>query len=172
MSDGAILVFTGRGFNTIVEEGGSQAWVLDPQRARRCAYIVCTQNRYGGEWGMPESPHGSAFLVGKIDGVVPSEESEDKPRWLVRISEYARIDVPELWDGGRNPVRYTTLQELGIDPVTLTFEVPEPASAGPAAAQSACGGEGARPLNIAEAKRGLAAYFGVGLDAIEITIRG
>ena len=32
--------------------------------------------------------------------------------------------------------------------------------------------EGVRPLNMADAKKALAAFYGVGLDAIEITIRG
>jgi hypothetical protein len=67
MSDSALVVFTSRGFTTILNEGGSQAWVLDPRRARNCAYLVCTQNRHDREWGSPEDPHGAAFLVGKID---------------------------------------------------------------------------------------------------------
>lgn len=171
MTDTAIVVFTGRGLNQILREGGSQAWALNAQRARKCAYLVCTQNHPGEEWATPEAPQGTGFLVGKIKGVEPSAEGED--RWHIRISEYARIDVADLWDGGRNPVRYSTLHDLGIDPSNLTFEpVPEAplagASVSPAAGQS---GE-VVPLSITDAKRGLAAYFGVGLDAIEITIRG
>jgi hypothetical protein len=121
MSDKAILVFTAKGFSTIISERGSQAWVLDPDRARCCDYLVCAQNRNGG-WGSPEAPHGAGFLVGKIEGVEPSAVSDEKPRWLVRISAYARIDKPRMWDGGRNPVRYTTLSEIGIDPAGLAFE--------------------------------------------------
>jgi hypothetical protein len=52
--------------------------------------------------------------VEKVDG--------DDTRWRVRIGDYAKIAIPHAWDGGRNPVRYTTLQELGIDPATLEFE--------------------------------------------------
>jgi len=172
MTDSAIVVFTGRGRNQILREGGSQAWALNAQRARKCSYLVCTQNHPGEEWATPEAPQGTGFLVGKIMGVEPSAEGED--RWHIRISEYAPIDIPDLWDGGRNPVRYTTLEALGIDPSTLNFEpMPEPDAPSSGASAPAFAPSGSiPPLSIADAKRGLAAYFGVGLDAIEITIRG
>ena len=75
------------------------------------------------------------------------------------------------------PVRYLEVSELGIDPATLTFEPipPRGAEAEPAVI-GAPNGEHRHaaviPLSIAEAKRALAATFGVGVDAIEITIRG
>jgi len=111
-----------------------------------------------------------------LDDVVPSPE--DKDRWVIRISEYARVSLPDKWDGGRNPVRYTTLDELGIDPSKLTFSpVPQsfaaPAGEKGAAARSSSdsSADDVMHLTIAEAKRGLAATFGVPLEAIEITIR-
>jgi hypothetical protein len=173
MSDSALVVFTSRGFTTILSEGGSQAWVLDPSRARKCAYLVCTQNRHDKEWGSPEDPHGAAFLVGKIDRVVPSVLLLGKRRWLVRISAYARISKPEVWEGLRNPVRYTTLQALGIDPAMLLFEpVPGPLPGPLPAARASICAEYGRRLTIAEAKRGLAAGFAVSPDAIDIRVRG
>lgn len=175
MSDLTIVVFTARGFAQILSEGGSQAWALDAQRARKCAYLVCTQNRHHNyDWARSEAPHGAAFLIGKIESVEPSPLTEE-PRWLVRISEYARIDIPDAWDGGRNPVRYLkSIKELGIDPATLHFEpMPEqPEDDQQANAAPHAEGGGVRPLTIAEAKKGLAAHFGVGIDAVEITIRG
>ena len=93
-----------------------------------------------------------------------------------RISEVARVDVPDVWKQWRNPVRYTTLEELGIDPATLNFE-PMP-TATPATsttstpATSTAGQTAPAMLTIAEAKKALAATFGVKPDAVEITIRG
>lgn len=182
MAQPAVLVFTARGPQRILSEGGSQAWKLDPDRTRRSGYVVCVQNRHNGAWGGADQPHGTAFLVGRIADVVRSPE--DDSRWLIRIGAYARIALPDVWQGWRNPVRYTTLDELGLDPATLAFQplpvdvpavardvedTPRPTNA-PANAMVAQ--PEPRPLSIAEAKRGLALTFGVAEDAIEITIRG
>ncbi|MFJ9365843.1 hypothetical protein ACIRRA_15700 [Nocardia sp. NPDC101769] len=35
-------------------------------------------------------------------------------RWMVEIGEYARIDYQHLWGWPAEPVRYTSLKELGI----------------------------------------------------------
>lgn len=118
----AIIVFTGRSPTQIVNEGGSQAWALDPQRARECEYLVCTQNRKAGDWAHPTEPHGEAFLVGKVSGVVHSKERQEPNRYLIQISEYARTKIPNVWKGHRNPVRYATLEDLEIDPAKLSFE--------------------------------------------------
>lgn len=162
----AIAVFTGKSFDHILQDGGSQSWVLDRKNARRCAFLVCC--RSGIDWVEGHEPRSSAFLVGRIDDVVPSPEIA--ARWLVRISEYARIDVPDVWKSWRNPVRYTDLAELGIDFTTLHF-TPMPDRSDPIKANAASV-EPEHGLTIAEAKRGLAKTFGVAEDAIEITIRG
>jgi hypothetical protein len=146
--------------------------VPDPRRARDCAYLVCTQNRHDRECGSPEDPHGAAFLVGTIDRVVPSVLF-GKRRWLVRISAYARISKPAVWEGLRNPVRYTTLQALGIDPAMLLFKpVPETLPGAGPAARPPISAEDAPPLTIHEAKRGLAAGLAVSPEAIDIRVRG
>jgi hypothetical protein len=173
MADDAIVVFTMKGLSTILAKGGSDTWKLNPHRVLKCQYLVCTQNRHRQD-GTPEAPHGAAFLVGKISGVEPAEPING-PRWLVRISEYAEIEMPDVWDGSQNPVQYTTLQKLGIDPATLDFQpMPEPSQMARerAATPAMTSIDDVRPLSIADAKQGLAAHFGVGTDAIEITIRG
>lgn len=43
-------------------------------------------------------------------------------RPVVTISEYALIDLPTAWGGWRNPVRFTRLTGLGIDPGGLSFQ--------------------------------------------------
>jgi hypothetical protein len=126
--------------------------------------VVCVQNRgFADDWGKASAPHHSAFVVGKLKDVVEvPNNSSDKPRWLLTFSEYAEIDVPDAWPGYRNPVWYTTLEEIGIEVGKLRFKpMPAPAS-------SAKDG----PLTIAEAKLRLAVTFGVDPDHIEITVRG
>jgi hypothetical protein len=171
MSTSAVLVFTARGFDTIIREGGSQAWVLDQVRARQCEYLVCSQNRRT-DWGDGRAEHGSAFLIGRIADVVPSTDEGRQQRWLIRISEFAQLNMPKLWEGLRNPVKYTTLEELGIDQSKLAFQpMPETSTPGLCEGPAAYDG-GALKLTINDAKRGLAANFGVSPDDIEITIRG
>ncbi|WP_447742942.1 hypothetical protein [Variovorax boronicumulans] len=161
----AICVFTARGRERIFSEGGSKAWVLDSARAARIAYVVCVQNRgFSDDWGEVTAPAHAAFLVGKLDKVVEvPNESSNKSRYLLTFSEYAEIEVPDAWPGFRNPVWYTTLEEMNIDVSSLRFKpMPKPGSDKEAEA----------PLTIAEAKRRLALHFGVEPDDIEITVRG
>jgi hypothetical protein len=162
----AICVFTARGRDRILSEGGSKAWVLDHMRAARIAYVVCVQNRgFSDDWGEASAPAHAAFLVGKLESVVEvPNESSNKSRFLLTFSEYAELDNrPGVWPGYRNPVWYTTLEELKIDVSTLKFKpMPKPSSVD---AEEA-------PLTIGEAKRRLALTFGVEPSDIEITVRG
>ncbi len=169
----AIVVFTARSPERVIREGGSQSWVLNAARAKQCKWLVCTQNRHNPdhEFSDATEPHCSAFLVGKISRIVQADDSDD--RWRIEISEVARISQLNVWDHGRNPVRYTTLEELGIDVSSLDFErMPEALQQ---AQQASSGTPGSRPpatLTIPEAKQALAATFGVKPEAVEITIRG
>jgi hypothetical protein len=171
-----IVVFTARSPGRIVEEGGSQAWVLNPARAKLCSWLVCTQNRHNPdhEFSDATEPHCSAFLLAKVSGVAPPNDGSDSDRWLITISEFARINVPDVWDHGRNPVRYTTLDELGIKLDGLDFK-PLPA-ASHLASESGVGRREPslflKGMTIDEAKKGLAMTFGVKPEAVEITIRG
>jgi hypothetical protein len=105
--------------------------------------------------------------------VVPTTED----RYLIKIGDYSRINLPDFWPGGQMPIRYRSLADVGIDPDTLDFTPienlgidsegrPEPPY------QSNDGAPEVRPLSLADAKRGLAATFGVRPEAIDITIRG
>jgi hypothetical protein len=162
-----LMVFTGKGLSQILADGGSQSWALNADRARRCRYLVCTQNRPGLPWSKPEAEEGAGFLIGKISGVTTARDEDSRDRFLIEIECYAEIDMPKLWDGGRNPVRYTNLADLGIDVAKLTFK-PLPATKKAAAAAPAAAPAG---LTVQQAKEGLAKTFGVPLSAIEIVIR-
>lgn len=169
-----IVVFTARSPERIVNEGGSQAWVLNAARAKNCEYLVCTQNRHNPdhEFSDATEPHGAGFLIGKVSGIRPSQEPGDKDRWQVAINQFARIEMPNLWDHGRNPVRYTSLVDLGIDLSKLVWE-PMPKAA-PRLGLAPVTETTATPagLTIADAKKALAVTFGVKPEAVEITIRG
>jgi hypothetical protein len=149
----AIQTFTANSFETIVNHGGDYAWVLNQNRAKNYKYLVCCSS--------VGANRGSGFLVGKINGVEFHHLGEKgKARYTLCISEVAVIDVPNLWPGHHNPVRYTSLEELGIDLSALKFRK---VSATPSQSQS---------LTIAQAKAGLAQHYGVSQDSIEIIIKG
>jgi hypothetical protein len=180
MSEEIAVVFTAKSVGRILREGGTSAWRLDRNHARRCAYVVCTRNTQAA-WAEGTEAHRSAFLVGKISDVVPckptpeNHEARDN-RFLIKFSEYAQVNVPEVWTGERNPVKYRSPETLGIDFSALKWEqMPKHASEPEALGKTVLvdkAGVIERPLTIAEAKSRLALAFNVQPEAIEITIRG
>ena len=165
----AIVTFTAKSIARLLREGGTSSWHLNRNNARQRAYAVCTRNAHA-DWVEGPEVHHAAFMVGKIKDVVPSSDRKGD-YFLIQFSEYALVNVPECWKGDRNPVKYSTLEELGIEPSTLKWQpMPEAATTGTA--------EGPAPraatasLTIADAKKGLAQTYGVAPEAIEITIRG
>jgi hypothetical protein len=175
IAEDTIVVFTARSPARIVREGGSQAWVLNPVRAKQCTWLVCTQNRHNPdhEFSDATEPHGTGFLLGRISAVRKSEEKGDDDRWIIAISEFARINVPDAWDHGRNPVRYTSLAQLGIALEGVSFQPVLEAHEQPPQVERPAPVHVPGPvLTIAEAKRQLAVAFDVKPEAVEITIRG
>lgn len=171
--DTAIAVFTRKSAKEIIEAGGSGSWVLNPENAARQRYLVCCRNALGVEFEA-EEPHKAAFLVGKIDELVPVGKTKwDQERYRISMSECARMLQPNAWRGWRNPVRYTSLEDLGIDVNALEFTGLEEALGLSSTAQAPRPAQkDVRRLTIAEAKEGLAATLGISPDAIEIIIRG
>lgn len=158
----AIMVMTARGPARLLAEGGTQAWVLNPTNARRHPYVVCVQNRHNGNWGGATEPHNMAFLIGRISSVNTSPE--DPNRYIVRMSEYARIAVPVVWPG-RNPVRYVTLSDFGIDPTALEW-TPTPAAEGAAPIEEDEDGEPAAPEVSPESIAGIVPEFRARIAAV------
>ena len=167
----AIAVFTANSRDEILEVGGSAAWVVAKSRPAA-----------GNFWSVSVTPGMSIsttmsrmarhFWSAASADLSPMDiDKKGMQRWIIEISEYAVVDYPEAWGEWRNPVKYTTLEELGIDPKKLKFKPMPPPTKDPAAACPA------RPtktgaLTIAEAKAGLALQFGVPPEAIEIFIKG
>jgi hypothetical protein len=173
-NEDTVVVFTARSPERIVLEGGSQGWVLNAARAKLCSWVICTQNRHNPdhEFSDATEPHGAGFLLGRISELRRSQEDGGHRRWLIAFSEYARINKPNVWDHGRNPVRYTSLEELGISIDGLKFQ-PMPQSAEPLAHSEPKPPRAAvQTMTIPEAKNALAAAFGIEPEAVEITIRG
>lgn len=171
MSEEVLVVFTAKSVEAILEAGGTQSWKLDRGHAKRCRHAILCRNAYT-DWGDGKEPHGTAFMIGLIADVVPSA---DDGRWLVTFDQYARIDLPNIWKGWRNPIRYTTFEELGVSLEAVQFQPMPPANDNPKAKHDASlhPEDGSRfRLTIAQAKQGLATTFGVSPDTIEITIRG
>ena len=178
MSKDVIVVFTAKRIDRILSEGGTSAWRLDPNHAGRCQYAVCTRNAHA-KWSKGPEAHRSAFLIGRISDVVPcppTPENEEAPknRYLIQFSEFARVDLPDCWEGDRNPVVYRSLDDLRVDLSTLNWEampMPSPSVENGAETPS-IQGQSIKPLSILDAKKGLAMAFNVPPEAIEITIRG
>ncbi len=129
MSTQVLVLFTSKLVSTIFNEGGTQAWDLDPAHARRCVYaVLCrhTRGRNAPPKDQVPEPHGSAFLVGRISHVEPATSVHPnatiKDRWKIVFDEYVEICVPNVWKSWRNPVKYMTFEELGIDIERLDFK--------------------------------------------------
>jgi hypothetical protein len=168
MAESCTVVLTAKSVERILEEGGTSSWRLDRNHARQCPYSVCTRNA-NADWTEGSEAHHSAFLIGQVSDVVPSTDYEG--RYLIKFSEFARVDIPNVWKGDRNPIRYSTLEELGIDSSGLHWE-PMPSPKEHSKSRGIRPLAGTVPLTMAAAKEGLALTFGVTPDAIEITIRG
>ena len=174
MTDSAIAVFTGKTASEILATGGSRSWLLSPRNARKQRYLVCVRNAQSNDPGATE-PRGTAFLLGEISAIMPLADQGGVPRWQISISRYARINRPNIWKNWRNPVKYTSLDELGIGLDGVEFTAVESvADAGvrPKSDTKSTPTSPAPKLTIAAAKDGLAAMFGVSPEAIEIIIHG
>ena len=164
MPHAAIAVFTGKKLGDLLAQGGSGPWVGAEERVKQQQYLICVRKAKPGT-----DDHGAAFLVGKIAGVQKHGfDRRGQQRWFFQISDFATLMQPGKWEW-RNPVRYTTVEDLGIELKKLKFKPAPPATVSPPMAELA---PSVKPLTIAEAKAGLAAKFGVSPDAIDIHIKG
>jgi hypothetical protein len=162
----AIAVFTSKSLEVLLAHGGSGPWVGAVERVNQQKYIVCMRKAKPGKEG-----HGDPFFVGKISHVRKlGFDRRGQQRWFFEISEFAIPSHQGSWKWAwRNPVRYTTLEELGIELKNLKFKRAPPATQTPPMAET---GSSVKPLTIVEAKAGLAVKFGVSPDAIDIHIKG
>jgi hypothetical protein len=168
----AVVVLTSEPIETILIHRGSGDWVLSPKKAGTCKYVICCRKLAWNNRKEGIAPH-AAFLIGLISGLHKQADSENdrgQPRFLIAISEYATFERPDIWKKSRNPVSYKTLKTLktlGIDLRGLKFRpMPVPV------ASTKPGEPAPGMMTIADAKKALAASFGVSPEDIDITIRG
>lgn len=122
-----VAVLTEESIETIIAQGGTRAWALNPRTVAHCQYVICTRN--GRKTGNMRD-HRQAFLVGKIKGITPMAE-----RFQIDISEYALVDFRAGW-AGSNPINYGLSDDLissreGVlkwTPVSGSVVVPQRAS--------------------------------------------
>ena len=157
----ALKVFTNDSLKDILKVGGSGYWRLDKRRASRCEYIVAVRNPDGENSEGSVKPR-AAFLIGKVESI----QAHKDRRSIVIFSEYALIDVPRCWDGSRNPVAYTSIEEVGIDLGKLEGKWIPVGKRAPAPRPSI-----PPTLTILEAKHALAESLGVRPEQVEINIR-
>lgn len=191
---GCVIVFTCRGRERMLREGGSQSWRMNASRASKCKYVVCVQNR-NETWGQASAPHKHAFLIAEISQITESPESPG--RQAIKFKSFADIDVPDSWDGNRNPVAYGHLRDFGINTLDDLEDLPftrlgstlnllgEPeliecpgddyqaaaAVCDQAVEHSGDSSDEPVPLSFEEAKLGLALRYGVLPEQIEILIK-
>jgi hypothetical protein len=167
-----LIVLTAARRDEILARRGSGDWVLNPDKASRCRYLVCCRK---SRWDNRAEgiPARAAFLVGTIKALTQATtlpNARHQHRYHIEISDHAAIDIPNLWKPAwRNPVAYGSLAALGIRSPELAFAPIEGAlAAGLLAVPNAPAGR----MTIAEAKKALAESFGVRPEDIEINIRG
>jgi hypothetical protein len=114
--DGALLVFTREGPEVFAERHVTSRLPINATRARQCKYIVFTacSNHAKSTIGLRHIPNYTGFMIALITDA--KQCADDIHRGTVNFGQYWNINMPGLWPKGvRNPVRYTTLRELGID---------------------------------------------------------
>jgi hypothetical protein len=115
-----VMVFTSKSLETMELEGGSGNWAASRDRVKRAKWIVATRNKKSG-WTQGNEDHGSAFLIGRVAGIKPAPAPESN-RFVVVFDRYAELNLPNVWTGSRNPVAYTDLETLGINPDKLEWK--------------------------------------------------
>ena len=121
----AIIVFTAESRDEILGNGGSQSWAVSRERAQKQEYLICVRNAHNALSDGDEQ-HGTAFLIGRISQVVAAlhpKRPHEAGRWMIQISEYVDVNITDVWRGWRNPIRYTSLEAIGIEPASLTFGI-------------------------------------------------
>ena len=151
--ENTIITYTRNQLQEIKAKGCDYSWILNKQRAEKCKYLVCCHSE--------GARRRDAFLVALISRIRQVDNDvKGNARWAIDISEYASIDIPNVWSGWQNPVHYTSLEELKIDLSAIKFEKLQES-----------GKNDTFSLTLEQAKQGLAKSFNVKTEQIEILIK-
>ena len=114
MMPNSIVVLTYKSIDEILLKESSESWKLNPIKASKCKYVICTRNKNDTRkiWHGKEK-HREAFLIGKIKSIVKTPFGPGRHR--IEFKEYAKVSIPEFWAKDRNPIIYKdiNLSELG-----------------------------------------------------------
>jgi hypothetical protein len=170
MSKDVVMVLTSKCLGTMLAEGGSGNWKANEDRIRRCRWIVAVRNRHT-DWSEGKEEHGTAFLVGRVAGVKISAEHED--RLVIVFDRYAALNAPNVWPNGfRNPVCYTTLEDLGINSEELKWKEFPGSSRAAVSLKDEATEERQLPSAVLEkAKLMIAASLSIAPSAVKISIQ-
>jgi hypothetical protein len=173
-TDGVLVVFTAKTIEQMLNNGGTQSWVLNPRSMNGVRYVVCTRNAdpaYDEECGVRPEPHNSAFMVGIVSGLKKVDHRNDRDRYLVEFSDYALVAVAGFRHGSsRNPVTYSDTgqcRDNGLDLAGLEFQ---PMPRGDGRLNRVPGTASGGGLSISQAKEGLSIFFDVPVESIQIII--
>ena len=187
----SVLFFTFKSHETLLYFNGSQSWELDPNRVSKCKYLICVKNMNHPLTENTFCNHGDGFLVGKISNIrkpynEKGEENTSTNRWLVTFNEFSTINLPNIWEGWRNPVKYIKTDELNVDFEKLKFTACPPVNIEFIKSHMLKDNNFNNKIlkakkhlstidngyNIQEAKRGLAKHYKIPEQNIEIIMKG
>jgi hypothetical protein len=161
-----VMVFTSKPLETMINEGGSGYWSASKKRLEKCSYLIATKSNTLREHFPSDTniKQGSAFIVGKITNIGNSPKGG---RLVIQLSEFAEVNIPNVWTGNRNPVAYTNTESLkndhGVDFSNIVwrdFPINEITPI-----------TDVKALTIDEAKEGIAKTLGIDPSCIEILIK-
>ena len=114
-----ISVLTYKSSDEIILKEGTESWILNPDNASKCKYVICVRNKHDSRkiWHGKEK-HREAFLIGKIRKI--SKSSFGPGRFKIEIKEFCKISIPEFWSKDRNPVAYRDIDINKINDLNFT----------------------------------------------------
>ena len=164
-----VIAFTTKNIDKTIEQGGCGYWKLNAKRVKKCTYVLLAANSLHRDSSHPKNLHRYGFLIAKVLDVKKHNyddiEKKESARWVIQFSEYAEINIPNLWGGFQNPIKYTNLDELNINVSNINWK-PFPVSTTEEATDIKI-----PPLTINEAKVGISKKLDIPTDCIEITIK-
>ena len=187
----SMLVFTYYDQNSLLKFNGSQSWALSLGRAKKCKYVICVNNAKS-PLSQNFQSHSNGFLVGRISNIARAIGTKLNNRWIIEFDEYAEINIPDMWEGWQNPVKYKKTEEIGINYDNLEWRKVPPRdnefikqhmamenrffgeTGNLSNAENTQEEKSATPmtLSLEEAKIGLSNKYDVPIENIEIILKG
>ena len=140
-NEDTIVTLTFKQVEHILILGGCPSWRLNRNRAEKCQYLVCTRNLVNESARglvIGSEPHGTAFFIGKISSIEPTNERSIprvahyeeifEGRSIIRISEYALVNTNSIYPGVGGGFAYMNISETRIDPSSLVWRRISPPS--------------------------------------------